>query len=117
MDMVLSIQEIIGTTVSPKEGMNGITTCGKSEGKVSNPLVGCVVVRDGTIIGAGYHARVGQWHAERSALMDMQARGVSAEGATLFVNLEPCCHGAYSTLHRHCLGDETCDSRRWNARS
>ena len=44
------------------------------------------------IIGAGYHARVGQWHAERSALKDMQERGVSAEGATLFVNLEPCCH-------------------------
>ena len=88
-------QKIIGTTVSSHEnGMELVLRLAeKGEGKVSpNPMVGCVVVRNGTVVGAGFHARVGQLHAERSALMDMRARGVSAEGTTLYVNLEPCCH-------------------------
>lgn len=63
------------------------------EGRVSpNPMVGCVVVQNAVVVGAGYHKRVGGHHAERMALLDMQERGVSAKGSTVYVNLEPCCH-------------------------
>lgn len=54
-----------------------------------NPLVGAVLVKDGHIIGEGYHACFGGLHAERNALANCQT---SPEGATLFVTLEPCCH-------------------------
>lgn len=54
-----------------------------------NPLVGCVVVRDGTVVGEGYHAEYGGPHAEVVAL---EAAGSEAEGATVFVSLEPCAH-------------------------
>lgn len=52
-----------------------------------NPLVGAVVVKDGKIIGKGYHTKAGEPHAEVNAL-----QGINAEGATLYVNLEPCSH-------------------------
>jgi len=54
-----------------------------------NPLVGAVLVRDGVIIGKGYHTRAGMPHAEIEALRDA---GGDARGATLYVTLEPCCH-------------------------
>ena len=54
-----------------------------------NPMVGALVVRDGQIIGSGYHARAGTPHAEIHAL---RAAGEMARGATLYVTLEPCCH-------------------------
>lgn len=54
-----------------------------------NPMVGCVVVRDGALIAEGYHHRHGEDHAEVDALRKI---GFEAQGATLFVNLEPCCH-------------------------
>lgn len=54
-----------------------------------NPLVGAVIVREGKIIGEGYHAAVGQAHAEAAAL---QAAKEPIRGATLYVNLEPCNH-------------------------
>jgi diaminohydroxyphosphoribosylaminopyrimidine deaminase/5-amino-6-(5-phosphoribosylamino)uracil reductase len=52
-----------------------------------NPMVGAVVVRDGEVVGQGYHARVGGPHAEVAAL---EQAGLRARGATLYVNLEPC---------------------------
>lgn len=62
----------------------------KGIGHVSpNPLVGAVIVKDGTIVGKGYHQRYGEAHAEVNAIRDA---GESARGATLYVNLEPCCH-------------------------
>jgi diaminohydroxyphosphoribosylaminopyrimidine deaminase / 5-amino-6-(5-phosphoribosylamino)uracil reductase len=62
-------------------------------GKVSpNPLVGAVVVRDGSVIGEGFHAALGDLHAERAALADCRARGVDPAGATMYVTLEPCAH-------------------------
>jgi diaminohydroxyphosphoribosylaminopyrimidine deaminase/5-amino-6-(5-phosphoribosylamino)uracil reductase len=54
-----------------------------------NPRVGCVVVRDGVVVGEGWHERAGLPHAEVLAL---QAAGGRARGATLYVNLEPCSH-------------------------
>lgn len=65
----------------------------KGAGHVSpNPMVGCVVVRDGEIIAEGYHEQYGQFHAERNALTRLNAQGKTAEGADLYVTLEPCCH-------------------------
>ena len=54
-----------------------------------NPMVGAVIVKDGKVLGQGYHTRCGQAHAEREAL---QSCTESPEGATLYVTLEPCCH-------------------------
>ncbi|MGH7169491.1 MAG: bifunctional diaminohydroxyphosphoribosylaminopyrimidine deaminase/5-amino-6-(5-phosphoribosylamino)uracil reductase RibD [Gemmataceae bacterium] len=54
-----------------------------------NPLVGAVVVRDGQLVGEGWHQRYGEAHAEIHALT---AAGDAAHGATLYVTLEPCCH-------------------------
>ncbi len=65
----------------------------RGEGKTNpNPLVGAVIVRDGQIIGEGWHAVYGAIHAERAALEDCLRRGESPEGACLYVTLEPCCH-------------------------
>lgn len=54
-----------------------------------NPMVGAVIVKDGRVIGEGYHERCGELHAERNALASLTE---SAEGATIYVTLEPCCH-------------------------
>ena len=54
-----------------------------------NPRVGCVLVRDGEVVGEGWHERTGQPHAEINAL---QQAGSRATGATAYVTLEPCCH-------------------------
>jgi len=62
-------------------------------GRVSpNPLVGAVLVRDGEVIGEGFHAELGGLHAERAALADCRARGEDPAGATMYVTLEPCAH-------------------------
>src|ERR1019366_4030687 len=54
-----------------------------------NPLVGAVLVRNGRVVGEGFHTFDGVRHAEIIAL---EAAGESARGATLYINLEPCCH-------------------------
>jgi diaminohydroxyphosphoribosylaminopyrimidine deaminase / 5-amino-6-(5-phosphoribosylamino)uracil reductase len=63
-----------------------------AEGRYSvspNPMVGCVIVKDGRVIGEGFHFRAGEPHAEINAL---NACSESPEGATMYVNLEPCAH-------------------------
>jgi diaminohydroxyphosphoribosylaminopyrimidine deaminase / 5-amino-6-(5-phosphoribosylamino)uracil reductase len=67
-----------------------LSLAGRGLGYTSpNPAVGAVVVRDGRIVGEGYHRRAGSAHAETEAL---QAAGQAARGATLYVTLEPCNH-------------------------
>lgn len=57
-----------------------------------NPMVGCVLVRDGRELGRGYHGQFGGPHAEASALTDAKARGADLQGATAYITLEPCSH-------------------------
>lgn len=54
-----------------------------------NPMVGAVIIKNGRIIGKGYHKKCGELHAERNAIASLTE---SAEGATIYVTLEPCCH-------------------------
>ncbi|MEO0368780.1 MAG: bifunctional diaminohydroxyphosphoribosylaminopyrimidine deaminase/5-amino-6-(5-phosphoribosylamino)uracil reductase RibD [Pseudomonadota bacterium] len=54
-----------------------------------NPMVGCVLVNEGKVVGEGFHVKTGGLHAERNALL---AAGDKARGGTAYVNLEPCCH-------------------------
>jgi diaminohydroxyphosphoribosylaminopyrimidine deaminase/5-amino-6-(5-phosphoribosylamino)uracil reductase len=62
----------------------------RGQGRVSpNPVVGAVVVRDGAVLGEGWHDELGGAHAEVNAIA---AAGGDTAGATLYVSLEPCCH-------------------------
>jgi diaminohydroxyphosphoribosylaminopyrimidine deaminase/5-amino-6-(5-phosphoribosylamino)uracil reductase len=54
-----------------------------------NPMVACVIVKNGQVVGEGFHQTAGELHAERLAL---QQAGAESRGATAYVNLEPCCH-------------------------
>ena len=77
-----------------------------------NPMVGAVVVKNGKVVGTGYHQAAGKAHAEVNALNDA---GGDANGATLYVNLEPCNHTGrtpfWDTNNEHHV------SGRLNARS
>jgi diaminohydroxyphosphoribosylaminopyrimidine deaminase/5-amino-6-(5-phosphoribosylamino)uracil reductase len=67
-----------------------IDLAAKGEGAVEpNPMVGCVLVRDGNVIGEGWHERYGEAHAEVNAI---KSATESIEGATAYVTLEPCSH-------------------------
>ena len=65
-----------------------------------NPLVGAVIVRDGKVLGEGWHKKYGDLHAERNAIISASE---SLEGATMYVTLEPCCH------YGHHVGDRYLD--------
>lgn len=56
-----------------------------------NPMVGAVLVKNGTVIGRGWHHGAGLPHAEVEAIRDAEQRGARVAGATLYVTLEPCC--------------------------
>ena len=73
--------------------LRAIQLAKKGEGWTNpNPMVGAVIVKDGKIIGEGYHKKFGGLHAEREALADCRSRGEDPAGADLYVTLEPCCH-------------------------
>lgn len=77
-------------TQDEKYMQRAIELARQGEGHVNpNPMVGAVIVKDGRIIGEGYHQKYGELHAERNALLNCQE---SPEGADLYVTLEPCCH-------------------------
>ncbi len=62
----------------------------KGWGRTSpNPMVGAVLLKDGKVVGRGYHARAGEAHAE---ILALRQAGEEAKGATLYINLEPCTH-------------------------
>ena len=72
---------------------HAIALAKNGEGRTNpNPLVGAVLVKNNEIIGEGFHQKYGGLHAEREALKNCEENGNSAEGATLYVTLEPCCH-------------------------
>ena len=77
-------------TTESQAMQRAITLAWQGWGRVApNPLVGAVVLRDGEVVGEGYHAEYGERHAEAMALA---AAGDGARGATLVVTLEPCAH-------------------------
>ena len=78
------------STTDRKFMEHALALASKARGHTSpNPLVGAVIVRNGRIVGEGYHQKAGDAHAEIHALN--QAKEL-AEGATMYVTLEPCCH-------------------------
>ena len=78
------------STTDRKFMEHALALASRARGSTSpNPLVGAVIVREGEIVGEGYHQKAGAAHAEIHALN--QAEGL-AEGATMYVTLEPCCH-------------------------
>ena len=65
----------------------------RGRGRVSpNPLVGCVLVKEGQVIAEGWHDHLGGLHAEQMAIHDAETNGFSPNGSTAFVTLEPCNH-------------------------
>ncbi|MEJ5173243.1 MAG: bifunctional diaminohydroxyphosphoribosylaminopyrimidine deaminase/5-amino-6-(5-phosphoribosylamino)uracil reductase RibD [Hydrogenothermaceae bacterium] len=57
-----------------------------------NPTVGAVIVKDGKVIGRGYHLKAVMPHGEREAIRDAKSKGYDLTGSTMYVTLEPCCH-------------------------
>lgn len=72
---------------------NALSLAKKGMGFVSpNPMVGAVIVKDGKIIGSGWHMKYGELHAERNAFAQCDLQNTDCTGADLYVTLEPCCH-------------------------
>jgi diaminohydroxyphosphoribosylaminopyrimidine deaminase/5-amino-6-(5-phosphoribosylamino)uracil reductase len=66
---------------------------GRGIGRVEpNPAVGCIIVRDGRIVGGGWHKKFGGPHAEINAIEDCKSSGSDPAGAVMYVSLEPCSH-------------------------
>src|SRR6185369_2571740 len=92
--MIVHALTLIETTTSRDHDLYfldlTLALAAKGEGQVRpNPLVGAVVVKNGIIVGQGFHRYEGVKHAEVLAL---EEAGQLARGATVYVNLEPCCH-------------------------
>jgi len=69
-----------------QEGLKGVGLASP------NPPVGCVIAKDGKVLGRGVHTKAGTPHGEIMALRDAAQRGADVRGATAYVTLEPCCH-------------------------
>ncbi len=84
------VKTIVGSDFDARMMQRCLELARRALGRTSpNPLVGAVIVKDGEIIGEGFHPRAGEPHAEVFAL---RAAGDVADGATIYVNLEPCNH-------------------------
>jgi len=80
------------TDVNPVFMQRALELATRAQGYVSpNPMVGCVVVHDGNIIGEGFHQRYGQAHAEVNAIASVSDRA-KLKDSTVYVTLEPCSH-------------------------
>jgi diaminohydroxyphosphoribosylaminopyrimidine deaminase/5-amino-6-(5-phosphoribosylamino)uracil reductase len=78
------------TPIDAKYMKRALSLARKGLGRTSpNPAVGCVIVKDGTVVGEGWHRKAGTPHAEIHALA---MAGTAAQGADVYVTLEPCCH-------------------------
>ena len=85
--------------------LRAIQLAKKGEGWTNpNPMVGAVIVKDGRIIGEGYHKKCGELHAERNAIASLTE---SAEGVTIYVTLEPCCHYRLNPVFFHYITTKT----------
>jgi diaminohydroxyphosphoribosylaminopyrimidine deaminase/5-amino-6-(5-phosphoribosylamino)uracil reductase len=83
----------VGTEQDASHLRRALELAEQGRGNVSpNPMVGAVIVRDGEVIGEGFHAALGGLHAERAAIEDCRARGSDPAGSTIYVTLEPCAH-------------------------
>jgi diaminohydroxyphosphoribosylaminopyrimidine deaminase/5-amino-6-(5-phosphoribosylamino)uracil reductase len=81
------------------------TLARRGRGKTSpNPMVGAVLVKDGRVIGEGWHRRYGGAHAEAEAIKAALAAGFSPGGADLYCTLEPCCFNAPDKQQPPCTG-------------
>lgn len=70
-----------------------LTLARRGQGDVEpNPMVGAVIVRDGIVLGQGWHKKFGGPHAEIEAFLDAKRNGADVRGAEMYVTLEPCCH-------------------------
>ena len=83
------------TATNDKEFMRlALSLAEKARGKtLPNPMVGAVVVKNGNVVGQGYHKGPGNAHAEVAAI---KSAGVKTKGATIYVTLEPCCHTGHT---------------------
>jgi len=84
------VANLISTASDETHLMRAIELAERGRGRTSpNPLVGAVVVKEGRVLGEGWHHAAGLPHAEREALADCSE---DPAGATMYVSLEPCCH-------------------------
>ncbi|MFP4089707.1 MAG: bifunctional diaminohydroxyphosphoribosylaminopyrimidine deaminase/5-amino-6-(5-phosphoribosylamino)uracil reductase RibD [Cyclobacteriaceae bacterium] len=78
--------------IDQKYMQQALTLARQGDGHVSpNPMVGCVIVKDGQVIAEGWHKQYGQAHAERDAVDNMEDPSL-LQDSTVYVNLEPCSH-------------------------
>ncbi len=81
------------TSIDTKYMQECLRLAEKGRGKAEpNPLVGCIIVKNGKMIGRGYHKKYGSHHAEVNAINNALKNGNNLKGSTLYVNLEPCNH-------------------------
>jgi diaminohydroxyphosphoribosylaminopyrimidine deaminase/5-amino-6-(5-phosphoribosylamino)uracil reductase len=87
------VQVDVATDSDRRYMRRAIELAERGRGRVSpNPLVGAVIVADAEVLGQGWHARLGDLHAEAAAIADARERGAEIAGATMYVTLEPCAH-------------------------
>ena len=88
-----SVQGVLKTEQHLQFMRRALALAKKGMGFVNpNPMAGAVIVRDGRIIGEGWHQQYGGLHAERNAFAYCDEHGIDCTGADLYVTLEPCCH-------------------------